>query len=78
MMHPPRPPNSGGMLGVGGFRRKGKSMFGLLKSVVELAADVAEVVTKPVEMVVDLADAAIKPVAEAAKDLADDIKSLKD
>lgn len=53
-------------------------MFGLLKSVVELATDVAEVVVKPVEMAVDLADAAIKPIAEVAKDLADDIKSLKD
>jgi len=53
-------------------------MFGLLKSVVDLAGDVATVVTKPVEAVVDLADAAIKPVAEVAKELAKDVKSLKD
>lgn len=52
-------------------------MFGLLKSLTELAIDVATVATKPVEVVVDLADAAIKPIAEAAKDIADDVKSIK-
>jgi hypothetical protein len=53
-------------------------MFGLLDSVLDLAKDVTTVVLKPVEAVVDLADAAVKPFAEAAKDIADDIKSLKD
>lgn len=53
-------------------------MFGLLKSVVGLAADVAQVVVAPVEIVADLAGAAVKPVAEAAKDLVADVKSLKD
>lgn len=53
-------------------------MFGLLESAVDLATDVATVVTKPVEMVVDLAGAAVKPVAEVAKELANDVKSLKD
>lgn len=53
-------------------------MFGLLRSVVELATDVVQVVAAPVEMVVDLADAAVKPFSEAAKDLVADVKSLKD
>lgn len=53
-------------------------MFGLFKSVGSLVSDVVEVVATPVEMVVDLADAAIKPVVEAARDLKDDVKSLKD
>jgi hypothetical protein len=53
-------------------------MFGLLKSVVELASDVVEVVAAPVEIVVDLADAAIQPFKEAARDIKNDIKSLKD
>lgn len=53
-------------------------MFGLLKSVVDLATDVATVVVAPVEMVVDLTGAAVKPIAEVAKELAKDVKSLKD
>ena len=53
-------------------------MFSLFKSVVDLATDVAQVVVAPVEMAVDLTDAVVKPVAEVAKDLANDIKSLKD
>lgn len=53
-------------------------MFGLFKSVVDLATDVATVAVAPVEIVVDLADAAVKPLADAAKDLAKDVKSLKD
>ena len=53
-------------------------MFGLFKSVVDLATDVVEVVAAPVEAVIDLADAAVKPVAEVARALANDIKSLKD
>ena len=47
-------------------------------SVIVLTKDVFEVVTTPVEIAVDLADAAIKPMAEAAKEIKDDIKSLKD
>jgi len=53
-------------------------MFGLLKSVVDLATDVVTVAAAPIEMVVDLTGAAVKPVAEAAKELAKDVKSLKD
>jgi hypothetical protein len=53
-------------------------MFGLFNSVVDLASDVVKVVVAPVEMAVDLAGAAVKPLAEAAKDLTKDIKSLKD
>lgn len=53
-------------------------MFGIFKSVVDLASDVVSVVATPVEMVTDLADAAIKPIVEVANDLKDDIKSLKD
>lgn len=53
-------------------------MFGLLDSLVELATDTVKVVAAPVEMVVDLAGAAIKPLAEAATELVEDVKSLKD
>lgn len=53
-------------------------MFGLLKSITELATDVVKVVATPVEMVVDLAGAVVKPIAEVARDLKDDIKSLKE
>lgn len=53
-------------------------MFGLFKSMAELATDVVKVAAAPVEMVVDLADAAIKPIAEVARELADDIKNLKE
>lgn len=56
----------------------GAHMFGLLKSLTDLATDVVTVVTAPIEIVVDLAGAAAKPFAEAAKDLAADVKSLKD
>lgn len=53
-------------------------MFGLLKSVVSLATDVVQVVAAPVEIVTNLAGAAVKPIAEVAKDLVADVKSLKD
>ena len=53
-------------------------MFGLFKSVVDLATDVVKVAAAPVEIVADLAGAAIKPAAEVAKDLVADVKSLKD
>jgi hypothetical protein len=54
-------------------------MFGsLFKSVAELACDVVEVVAAPIEIAADLAGAAVKPVAEAARALVDDVKSLKD
>lgn len=47
-------------------------------SVIVLTKDVFEVVTTPVEIAVDLADAIVKPMAEAAKEMKDDVKSLKD
>lgn len=47
-------------------------------SVIGLTKDVFEVVTTPVEIAVDLADAIVKPMAQAAKEIKDDIKSLKD
>lgn len=53
-------------------------MFGLFKSVADLAADVATVVVGPVAVAVDLAGAVVKPVAEVALDLANQVKSLKD
>jgi hypothetical protein len=53
-------------------------MFGLLKSLGSLAADVVQVVAAPVEMVVDVAAAAVNRVAEVAKELVADVKSLKD
>lgn len=53
-------------------------MFGLLKSAFNLAGDVVSVAIAPVEIAVDLAGAAVKPLAAVAKDLARDVKSLKD
>jgi len=53
-------------------------MFGLLKSIGELAVDTVRVVAAPIEVIVDVVDAVVKPVAEAAEDLVDEIKSLKD
>jgi hypothetical protein len=53
-------------------------MFGLLNSVISLASDAAKIVIAPVEMAADLAGAVVKPLAEVAKDLTADIKSLKD
>jgi hypothetical protein len=51
-------------------------MFGLLKSVTELATNVATVVVKPIEIVVDLTNVAVKPMAESAKQIADDVKKI--
>lgn len=53
-------------------------MFGLLKSITDLAGDVAKVALAPVEIAVDLTAAAVRPLAEAAKGLTADVKSLKD
>lgn len=53
-------------------------MFGLLKSVTDLAVDVVKVAAAPVEVVVDLAGAVVKPVAEAAEEVVKEVKSLKD
>lgn len=53
-------------------------MFGLLKSVAELAIDVSAVVIAPVEVAVDLAAIVVKPVAGVAKTISSDINSLKD
>ena len=53
-------------------------MFGLFKSLTDLAGDVATAALAPVEIAVDLAGAVAKPLAEVAKDLTADVKSLKD
>jgi len=53
-------------------------MFGLFKSVADLAADVATVVVAPVAVVVDFAGAAAKPVAEVAQDMVNEVKNLRD
>ena len=52
--------------------------MGIFDSVMNLTKDVFEVVSTPVEIAIDLADAAVKPMAEAAKEIKDEIKSLKD
>lgn len=49
-------------------------MFSLLKSITELATDVVKVVAAPIEAAVDLADAVVKPLADAAQEVAKDIK----
>lgn len=53
-------------------------MFGLLKSVADLTKNVAEVALAPIEIAVDLATAATQPMADAAKEVKSDVKSLKD
>lgn len=60
------------------FTKEDLAMFGLLDSLIDLTKDVAQVVTAPLEIVVDVADAAVKPIADAAKGVVDDVKSLKD
>lgn len=50
--------------------------MGIFDSLVNLVEDVALVATKPVEIVLDLADAAVKPIADAATELAKDVKDL--
>lgn len=51
-------------------------MFGLLKSLGDLAVNVADVALTPVEMAVDLANAVVQPLADAAETLRDDVKGL--
>ena len=53
-------------------------MFGLMKSLGGLAADVAQVIVAPAEMAADVAASAVKPVAEVAKELVAALKSPKD
>lgn len=53
-------------------------MFGLLKSIGDLAADTVRVVAAPIEVIVDAVDAVVKPIADVAEDLVKDVKSLKD
>lgn len=52
--------------------------MGLFGSMFDLVSDVVTIVTKPAEAVVDVVSVPVKEVAEVVKDLADDIKSLKD
>lgn len=53
-------------------------MFGLLNSIADLATDVTKVALAPVGVMVDLAGAVVKPLANVAKELVDEAKSLKD
>lgn len=50
--------------------------MGLFDSVFSLVSDVVTVVAAPVEMVVDVAGAVVKPIAEEAKELVKDVKSI--
>lgn len=53
-------------------------IFGLVKSVGKLAEDVVGIAVAPVEVVVDVTRMATKPIAEAAEELADDVKDMAD
>jgi hypothetical protein len=57
---------------------EGCAMFGLLTSLTGLAADAVKVVAAPIEIAADLAGAVVKPVAKVAQELVADVKSLKD
>lgn len=52
--------------------------MGIFDSLTDLTKDVFEVVSAPIEVVVDIADASIKPIADAAKEIKDEVKTLKD
>lgn len=52
--------------------------MGIFDSVMELTKDVFEVAVTPIEMAVDVADAVVKPMAQAAQEIKNDIKLLKD
>ena len=54
----------------------GDNMFGFLESVSNLTSNVLDVALAPVQMTVDLATAATQPLADAAKELVSDVKSL--
>lgn len=47
-------------------------------SLTDLATNIVKVAVAPVEIAVDLADAVVKPIAEAAEQIVDDVKSIKD
>ena len=50
-------------------------MFGLMKSLGELASNVANVALAPLQIAADLATAATQPLADAAQDLVKDAKN---
>lgn len=52
--------------------------MGLFDSLVELTTNTVKVVAAPVEVVAELANAAVKPIAEAAEEIVEDVKSIKD
>ena len=47
----------------------------LLKSIFNVAKDVTEIALAPVEIAVDLTRQVTKPIAEAAKEVVEDVKS---
>ena len=53
-------------------------MFGLLKSVTDLAIDVTKIATAPVEIAIEVVKAPVSEVAKVAESLVSDVKnSLK-
>lgn len=50
--------------------------MGLFDSLTSLVTDVAKVVVTPVEIAADLADAVVKPVADGLQDIAEGVKDL--
>lgn len=54
-------------------------MFGLFDSLVNVAVDVADVVTAPVKVCVDVAATVTKPVANVANEIVHEVReSLRD
>lgn len=51
-------------------------MFGLLDSLVGLTKNVVEVVAAPVTIAATLAQKATEPLADAARDIVEDVKSI--
>lgn len=50
----------------------------IFDSIFSITGNIAKVVLAPVEMALDVVDAAVQPIADAAKDMVDDVKSIKD
>lgn len=48
--------------------------MGLFDSITKLTKDVAEIVTAPIEIAVDLTRQITKPIADAAKEIVEDVK----
>lgn len=52
--------------------------MGILDSLIDVCEDVATIVAAPVEIAVDLVSVPVKELADVAKTMVQDVKSIKD